>query len=170
MKGKICDNLQGTEYRILDRYTFHYEYRGVTSTTKLCVMAAGQLTIGAARQWGLGYTYLFFPHFHTNWLGNSVRFSTTHDAKKFPEFHLDSFQLALNPNPKDDNQYDTNRVGKPILHFIVDARDCRSVSMGLDLDQSLRGHLTESSMDIHQSQTAILPCPIRPTEPRGPPL
>ncbi|KAI2700286.1 hypothetical protein CBS147372_5903 [Penicillium roqueforti] len=133
-------------------------------------MAAGQLTIGAARQWGLGYTYLFFPHFHTNWLGNSVRFSTTHDAKKFPEFHLDSFQLALNPNPKDDNQYDTNRVGKPILHFIVDARDCRSVSMGLDLDQSLRGHLTESSMDIHQSQTAILPCPIRPTEPRGPPL
>lgn len=34
MKGKICDNLQGTQYQILDRYTFHYEYRGVTSTDR----------------------------------------------------------------------------------------------------------------------------------------
>lgn len=34
MKGKICDNLPGTQYQILDRYTFHYEYRGVTSTIR----------------------------------------------------------------------------------------------------------------------------------------
>ena len=148
MKGKICDNLQGTQYQILDRYTFHDEYRGVTSTESSAswVQSSSSLDLAVEASMRLFFSHpLIHPPIGLKW-ELFIRISTpTHDAKRFFSKIQNSSSLSCA----------FWNIGKPTLHSAIPGRVLspgpQIYLKGSGLDQSLRGHLTESSMNMDQS-------------------
>jgi hypothetical protein len=152
--------LRSQEYQLLDRYTFHCEDRGVTSTQ-------ARLRHGdtAAHYWSdtghSGYNAnapltSFLPPIvgSAEQSGNPLHhlrvFAPTHDAKRFPwnvsrrkkGLSIDCGQIIFNVSISSGSRDTLYLQWTPFHGRIFLRKIVQSITQCLDLDQNLRDHLT----------------------------